>query len=108
MSQSESTSQASGKMEEPLVIEETDQFRKLRLNEPTKAATARTLALILIWTFAAALGLSLVIGVFVLWKANAIDDKTLAASTEFLKAISSVFTPLLAFVLGFYFSKREE
>ena len=89
-------------------IEETDQFRRLRLHETIKVATARTLALILICTFAGVIGLSLFIGVFILSKSNSIDDKALTASTEFLKVTSSVFSPLLAFVLGFYFSKREE
>ena len=66
------------------------------------------MALILMWTFAAVLVFSLVVGVYVLQKSNTIDDKTLAASTEFLRVSSSIFTPLLAFVLGYYFSKREE
>jgi len=32
-------------------IEQTDQFRRLGVREPSKAATARSLALILTWTF---------------------------------------------------------
>ncbi len=91
-------------------IEETEQFQRLGLtaSEPTKAATARTLALILIWTFAGVLMLCFGIGIYILRKAAAVDDKTLTASTEFLKVSSSIFSPLLAFILGYYFSKREE
>ncbi|MGO9273792.1 MAG: hypothetical protein ACLQOO_26730 [Terriglobia bacterium] len=89
-------------------IEQTDQFKRLKLREPTKEATARTLAMVLVWSFAAALLCSFVIGTYVLAKSPAVDDKSLAASTEFIKVTSSIFTPLLAFVLGYYFSKRQE
>lgn len=91
-------------------IEETEQYQRLGLSaaEPSKAATARTLALILIGTFGGVLMLSFGIGAYILYRANGIDDKTLTASTEFLKVTSSIFSPLLAFVLGYYFSKREE
>lgn len=89
-------------------IEQTEQFKRLRLKEPTKEATARTLAMVLIWGFAVAVLCCFVIGFYVLAKSSTIDDKSLAASTEFLKVTSSIFAPLLAFVLGYYFSKREE
>jgi uncharacterized BrkB/YihY/UPF0761 family membrane protein len=91
-------------------IEESSEFERLHLTavEPSKAATARLLALILIWTFAVVLLISLGIGCYVLNRSTAIDDKVLAGSLEFVKATSSIFTPLLAFVLGYYFSKREE
>ena len=92
-------------------IEETDQFHKLRFlraSEPSKAATARVLALILTVSFAGVLLLSFSVGVYILRKAPAIDDKTLAAATEFLKVTSAIFSPLLAFILGYYFSKRED
>jgi len=89
-------------------IEQTEQFRRLRLKEPTKEATARTLAVVLIWGFAVAVLCCLGIGFYVLAKSPAIDEKSLAASTEFLKVTSSIFAPLLAFVLGYYFSKRED
>ena len=89
-------------------IEQTDQFRRLGVREPSKAATARSLALILTWTFTGLLGISVVVGLIILWRSPTIDDKTLAASSEFLKVTSSIFSPLLAFVLGYYFSKREE
>jgi hypothetical protein len=51
---------------------------------------------------------SFAIGAYVLFRSSAIDDKSLAASTEFVKVISSIFSPLLAFVLGYYFGKKEE
>jgi hypothetical protein len=89
-------------------IEQTDQFRRLGVREPSKAATARSLALILTWTFTGLLVISVVVGLIILWRSPTIDDKTLAASSEFLKVTSSIFSPLLAFVLGYYFSKREE
>lgn len=89
-------------------IEQTDQFKRLQLMEPSREATARTLAIVLMWSFAGALLCSFSIGIYVLAKSPAFDDKALAASTEFLKVTSSIFAPLLAFVLGYYFSKREE
>lgn len=89
-------------------IEETEQFKRLRVRSPHKEATARTLAIVLVWSFAVALLCSLGIGVYVLVRAPTLDDKSLAASTEFVKVISAIFAPLLAFVLGYYFSKREE
>ena len=89
-------------------IEQTEQFRRLRLKEPTREATARTLAIVLVWGFAVAVLCCFGIGFYVLAKSPAIDDKALAASTEFLKVTSSIYAPLLAFVLGYYFSKREE
>jgi hypothetical protein len=89
-------------------IEQTAQFKRLRLKEPTKEATARTVAIVLVWSFAVAFLCSLGIGVYVLVRSPALDDKSLAASTEFVKVTSSIFAPLLAFVLGYYFSKREE
>lgn len=89
-------------------IEQTEQFKILRVQEPTREATARTLAMVLIWGFAVAVLCCFGIGFYVLAKSPAIDDKSLAASTEFLKVTSSIFAPLLAFVLGYYFSKREE
>lgn len=36
-------------------IEQTQQFRRLRLKEHTKEATARTVAIVLVWSFAVAL-----------------------------------------------------
>ncbi len=89
-------------------IAETEQFRRFGVEGPIREVTARTLALILIWTFAGVLLCSLLIGTYVLWKSGNIDDKTLTAATEFLKVTSAIFAPLLAFVLGYYFSKREE
>ena len=89
-------------------IDQTEQFKRLRLKEPTKEATARTLAVVLVWGFAVAVLCCFGIGFYVLAKSPAIDDKSLAASTEFLKVTSSIFAPLLAFVLGYYFSKRED
>ncbi len=91
-------------------IEETAEFKRLGVTamEPSKAATARMLALILTLTFSTLLSFSFLMAWYVLRRSAQIDDKTLGASTEFLKAIGSIFTPLLAFVLGYYFSKRED
>lgn len=90
------------------IIDQTEQFRRLRVKEPTKEATARTLAMVLVWGFVVAVVLCLTFGFYLLVKSPSIDEKSLAASTEFLKVTSSIFAPLLAFVLGYYFSKREE
>jgi len=90
------------------VIDQTEQFRRLRVKEPTKEATARTVAIVLVWGFVMAVVVCLAFGFYLLAKSPAIDEKALAASTEFLKVTSSTFAPLLAFVLGYYFSKRED
>lgn len=89
-------------------IEQTAQFKRLGIKEPIREATARTLAMVLVWSFATAVLLCFVVGFYILAKSPSIDDKSLAASTEFFKVTSSIFAPLLAFVLGYYFSKREE
>ena len=89
-------------------IDRTEPFRRLGVREPSKAATAHSLAMVIVWSFAVALILSFGTGFYVMYRSTAIDDKVLAASTEFMKATGSIFAPLLAFVLGYYFSKREE
>ena len=90
------------------VIDQTEQFRRLQLKEPTKEATARTLAMVLVWGFVVAFVVCLAFGFYLLVKSPSLDEKSLAASTEFLKVTSSIFAPLLAFVLGYYFSRKED
>ncbi len=91
-------------------IEDTELFRllKIRAVEPSKAATARIIALILVCTFTGMTFLSYLVGLYILYKSGNLDEKVLSLATEFLKASGTIFTPLLAFVLGYYFSKREE
>jgi ABC-type nitrate/sulfonate/bicarbonate transport system permease component len=88
-------------------IDGAEPFQRLSVREPTKAATAHSLATVIVWSFAFALLLSFAIGFFVMYRSTAIDDKVLTASTEFLKTTGSIFAPLLAFVFGYYFSKKD-
>ena len=89
-------------------VKRTELFQRLGVREPSKARTAHSLAMVIVWSFAVALMLSFGTGFYVMYRSTTIDDKVLAASTEFMKATGSIFAPLLAFVLGYYFSKREE
>ena len=90
-------------------IEQSALFKRLGgVAEPTRLATARLLALILLFGFVGALAASFLLGFYVLWGSNSFDEKTLTLATVFVKVTGSIFTPLLAFVLGFYFSKGEE
>jgi len=91
-------------------IDDTELFQRLGVQavEPSKSATARTIALTLVWTFAGFLTFSFLLGLYILKRAPNIDEKTVSMSMEFLKVSSTLFSPLLAFVLGYYFSKREE
>ncbi|PYT64503.1 MAG: hypothetical protein DMG35_00220 [Acidobacteria bacterium] len=91
-------------------IDESEQFKRLGIKavEPSKAATARTIALTLVWTFVGSLTASFLLGLYVIRKSGSVDDKTIGQALEFLKTSATLLSPLLAFVLGFYFSKREE
>jgi hypothetical protein len=91
-------------------IDETEQFRQfgLRAVEPSKAATARMIALTVVWTFTGFLTFSFGIGLYILKRSPNIDEKSVSMAMEFLKVSTTLFSPLLAFVLGYYFSKREE
>jgi hypothetical protein len=91
-------------------IDQSEQYKKLGIKavEPSKAATARTIALTLVATFVGSVLLSFVLAIFMLYKSPSLDEKTVSLSMEFLKASSTLLSPLLAFVLGFYFSKRED
>lgn len=91
-------------------IDETEQFKRLgvRAVEPSKAATARTIALTVVWTFTGFLTFSFAIGIYILKRSPSIDEKSVSMAMEFLKVSTTLFSPLLAFVLGYYFSKREE
>jgi ABC-type nitrate/sulfonate/bicarbonate transport system permease component len=88
-------------------VKRSELFQRLGVREPSKASTAHSLATVIVWSFAFALLLSFAIGFFVMYRSTAIDDKVLTASTEFLKTTGSIFAPLLAFVFGYYFSKKD-
>ena len=90
------------------VIEDTEQFRKLRFVESPKEHTAGVLARILVWSFVGTLLAGFMFGFYVLHRCSSMDEKTIAGSLEALKVVGSVFAPLLAFVLGYSFSKRED
>ncbi|SRR6266481_7454760 len=91
-------------------IDETELFRRLGVQavEPSKAATARTIALTVVWTFTGFLTFSFFIGLYILKRSSIIDEKAVTMAMEFLKVSTTLFSPLLAFVLGYYFSRREE
>ncbi len=89
-------------------IKDTEQFQKLRFDESPRERTAGILARILLWSFVGTLLVGFSFAFYVLHRCSSIDEKTITGSLEALKVAGSIFTPLLAFVLGYYFSKRED
>lgn len=76
-----------------------------------KEQSASFIALIITWTFAASACLILV-GIYLILRRNPDDAKSLLTSAapmlkEAGSFLSSVFGPLLAFVLGYYFGEKK-
>jgi hypothetical protein len=77
----------------------------------TKEESASNIALLITWTFSASAGLIL-FGLYLVLRRTPADAKVLLeAATPILKEagsfLSSVFGPLLAFVLGYYFGEKK-
>ncbi len=92
-------------------LEESEVYRHLLVHEPSwRERTASRLAYAILGLFGLSLAVSFAVG-FYLLAYSAVrppDEKIVEASLAYVKATGTIFTPLLAFILGFYFTKRED
>jgi hypothetical protein len=96
-----------------LRVDETDVYRDLSsLREPTwHERTASRVAYALLAMFAVSLVVSFGMAFLVLHlhpSTTPIDQSFVEVSMGYLKTTGTIFSPLLAFILGYYFTKKEE
>lgn len=83
---------------------------------PSKEGSARSIAIYIVMTFAGTLGLLIVLGftllIWLRWapdKADLIFSKAVIPFTEKIATFATtVFGPLLAFILGYYFGEKSQ
>jgi len=95
-----------------LRLDETEVYRDLSLREPTwHERTASRVAYALLAMFGVSLIVSFVMAFLVLHlrpTGASIDQAFIEVSMSYLKTTGTIFGPLLAFILGYYFTKKEE
>ena len=96
-------------------VEESDVYRALVVREPTwRERTASWVAYTVLLFFGGSLLIGFGLGFYILTRLLACtpgsppDEKAVNASLEYVKTVGGIFTPLLAFILGYYFTKKEE
>ncbi len=61
------------------------------------------------WRFCVTLLISLYVGMFLLRRSSTpLDQGTIEGSLAYVKNVGGIFTPLLGFILGYYFTRKEE
>jgi hypothetical protein len=95
-----------------LRVDETDVYRDLSLREPTwHERTASRIAYVLVAMFGISLIVSFGMAFFVLYlrpSGTSVDQALIEISMDYLKTTGTIFSPLLAFILGYYFTKKED
>lgn len=92
-------------------LDESEVYRSLLVQEPTwRERTASRVAYAILVLFGVSLAVSFAFGFYVLAcsPTRPPDDKVVEASLAYVKVTGGMFTPLLAFILGFYFTRKEE
>ena len=93
-------------------MDETQVYRDLSLREPTwHERTASRVAYALLALFGVSLIVSFGMAFFVLHLRPAgtpVDQAVIEMSMGYLKATGTIFSSLLAFILGYYFTKKED
>jgi len=93
-------------------LDETEVYRDLSLREPTwHERTASRVAYAVLAMFAVSLVVSFGMAFFLLHLrpvGTSIDQAFIEMSMAYLKTTGTLFGPLLAFILGYYFTKKEE
>jgi len=90
-------------------LEESSFYKDIHVREPTlRERTATIVAYTILVLFCVTLLVSFAFAFYVLHRANSVDEKTVDTSLASLKTTATTFTPLLAFILGYYFTKKEE
>ena len=90
-------------------MEDSSLYRDLSLREPThRERTASYVAFVVLGIFCLSMLISLGIGTFLLTRsATPLSQEAVEASLAYLKSVGGTFTPLLGFILGYYFTKKE-
>jgi hypothetical protein len=95
-----------------LRVDETDVYRDLSLREPTwHERTASRVAYVLLATFGTSVVVSFGMAFLVLHlrpSGTSVDRTLIEISMDYLKTTGTIFSPLLAFILGYYFTKKED
>jgi hypothetical protein len=95
-----------------LRVDDSEVYRDLSLREPTwHERTASKVAYSLLAMFGISLVVSFGMAFFVLHlhpSGSPIDQAFIELSMGYLKTTGTTFGPLLAFILGYYFTKKEE
>lgn len=92
-------------------LDESKFYKELSVQEPTwRELTASRIAYVVLLLFGVSLLVSFGFAFYVLACSPGAppDEKLVDTSMAYLKAIGGIFTPLLAFILGYYFTKKEE
>lgn len=92
-------------------IEESEIYKELGVHEPTwRERTASRVAYAVLVLFGVSLVASFLMGYYVLSSSapGSLDERLVDTSLAYVKIIGGIFTPLLAFILGYYFTKKED
>ena len=95
---------------EKVRVDDSETYRQLAVREPTwRERTARTVAFSILILFGGSLFFAFVIGCYLIYRAQgAVDQSVIEVSLAYLKSVGVLFTPLLGFILGYYFTRKEE
>jgi hypothetical protein len=91
-------------------VDESETYRQLAVREPTlRERTAARIACSILALFGVSLFGAFAVGIYLLSKSQgAVDQPLIEVSLAYLKTIGTLFTPLLGFILGYYFTKKED
>ena len=93
-------------------MDDSQVYRDLSLREPTwHERTASRVAYALLAMFGVSLVVSFGMAFFVLRlhpSTSPVDQAFIELSMGYLKTTGTIFGPLLAFILGYYFTKKED
>jgi hypothetical protein len=91
-------------------VDDSETYRQLAVREPTlRERTATKIAGSILVLFGVSLVGAFSVGVYLLSKSQgAVDQPLIEVSLSYLKAVGALFTPLLGFILGYYFTKKED
>ena len=91
-------------------VDDSETYRQLTVREPTlRERTATKIAGSIIVLFGVSLVAAFAVGFYLLSTAKAaVDQPLIEVSLAYLKKTGTLFTPLLGFILGYYFTKKED
>lgn len=92
-------------------VDETEFYREFLVGEPRwREKTASRIAYIILVLFGVCLIISFSFAFYVLAHppGSTADDKVVDLSMSYLKTVGVIFTPVLAFIMGYYFARKED